>query len=140
MQSEVAACDATDPLQEAARLMQENDCGLIPITDSGSKELRGVVTDRDLCMAAYARGLPLTQIKVSDVMNKTTQTCGPEDDVSEVHDRMRRHQVRRVPVVDAQKSLVGIVSLNDLAAKAANDARTDSLAEVAITLAQVGRN
>jgi CBS domain-containing protein len=106
-------CHAGDTLDVAARLMWEHDCGCLPVLDGGG-ELVGIVTDRDLCMAAYTRGLPLAAIRVDGTMAHTVIVCRPEETVSSALRRMETHDVRRLPVVGAHGQLVGILSLADV--------------------------
>ena len=99
-------------LAEAAQLLWNGDCGILPVTDEG--KLVGVVTDRDMYIALGTRNRPASDIAVGDVASATVWTCAPTDDVHAALDTMRARRVRRLPVV-ADGSLVGIVSLNDLA-------------------------
>ena len=99
-------------LAEAAQLLWNGDCGILPVTDEG--KLVGVVTDRDMYIALGTRNQPASDIAVGDVASATVWTCAPTDDVHVALDTMRERRVRRLPVV-ADGSLVGIVSLNDLA-------------------------
>lgn len=118
MSQPVFTCGPGDSLGHAAHLMWENDIGAVPVVDPDGR-LFGIVTDRDACMAAYTQGLPLHAIAVSTAMNNSPYFCGPEDSVEDVERIIHDHQVRRVPVVDAQRQVIGIVSLNDLARRAA---------------------
>jgi CBS domain-containing protein len=114
MTDAVSVCSPDQSLDSAARLMWEHDCGAVPVVSSGG-ELVGIVTDRDLCMAAYTKGLPLAAIHVRDVMARHVHTCGPEDSLARAATLMADAQVRRMPVADAAHRLVGIVSLADIA-------------------------
>lgn len=118
MTREPGVCAPTDSLPAAARIMWERDCGVVPVIDDGL--VVGVITDRDLCMAAYLRGQPLHDCRVSDVMSRPAIVCREQDATDVALNAMREHQVRRLPVVDDQGHLVGIVSLNDLALAASN--------------------
>jgi CBS-domain-containing membrane protein len=82
---------------------------------AGDGELVGIITDRDACMAAYTKGLPLSAIAVRDVMTRHVHTCGPDDLLMRAATSMADAQVRRLPVADADHRLVGIVSLADIA-------------------------
>ena len=117
MSSPVATCHPGDPAHTAAQLMWDNDCGVIPVVDDAGK-LVGVITDRDICMAAYTQGNPLRAIRVDNAMAKQVFSLHPEDDVSEAEKLMSDKQVRRIPVVDAEGKPVGVLSLNDLAREA----------------------
>ncbi|MCI0588718.1 MAG: CBS domain-containing protein [Planctomycetes bacterium] len=111
-------CPPDAPLSEVARLMWEHDCGFIPVAESGTERLCGVITDRDVCMGAWTRSIPLSHIRASESMSRVVHSCRPTDDVDVVHTLMRREKVRRIPVVEEGGRIVGVVSLNDLARRA----------------------
>ena len=101
-----------------------------------------MLTDRDVCMSAYIQSAPLTGVSVTSAMSKQVSSCRPEDDLASVERLMREKQVHRVPVVDAQGRLAGIISLNDIAREAAQESQTKkprevSDAEIASTIASV---
>jgi CBS domain-containing protein len=125
MTREVHSCTRSQPLGEPARIMWEHDCGCVPVLESdGSGRVVGMITDRDVCMAAYTKGRPLDQIGIEEVMSRRLVTCGPRDDVKEAEAAMQRAQVRRLPVVDADGRLLGLVALADLAGAAAGSQST----------------
>jgi CBS domain-containing protein len=143
MTKAVHTCRPDQDLNCAARIMWEADCGFVPVLDATGR-VAGVVTDRDVCMAAYTRGLPLASVRVNEVMAKSVVTCSPEDDLAGVHSLMRRWRVRRLPVVDTSGKLAGILSLNDLARAAdlvqpPND-RELACGQVASTMTFVGKH
>lgn len=110
-----ACCTPDDSVQEAARLMQEHDCGCLPVVeDQESRRVIGVVTDRDLACRCLAEGKG-ADTKVAEVMSTDPSCCAPDTDVEEVERIMAERQVRRVPVVDAQGCCVGMVAQADLA-------------------------
>jgi CBS domain-containing protein len=106
----VVAPDAT--IQKAAQMMDELNIGAIPVCDG--RKLLGMITDRDITVRATAAGAS-PDTRVADAMTADIRWCFAEDDVEEVIETMGDVQIRRVPVVDGNKSLVGIVSLGDLA-------------------------
>ena len=112
MTRSVAVCNQDDTLNRAAQLMWEGDCGCIPVLDAGG-DVRGIITDRDVCMAAYTQGLPLQQIPVVRAMLTVVHTCGPEDSIESALALMRRNKVRRVPVTDGVRP-VGMLSISDV--------------------------
>jgi len=114
MARDLATCRPEDRLERAVQLMWDRDIGCVLVTDRDGK-LVGIVTDRDACMAAYTQGLPLAGAVVSSAMARCVWTCSPTSAARDVEQIMRRHQIRRVPVVDASGRPVGIVTLNDLA-------------------------
>ena len=107
-------CTPESTLREAAQLMQEHDCGCIPVVEKGTMRLVGVVTDRDIACRGVAEGKgPKAAIK--EVMTSDPRCCHPEDDVAAVEQIMMQAQVRRVPVVDARGDCVGMIAQADLA-------------------------
>jgi CBS domain-containing protein len=111
--------------------MKEHDCGSIPIVDDRQKRrLVGTVTDRDLAVRGIAEGKsPDTQVR--ELMTERPVTCGPQDEIEIVREVMVAQQVRRVPVVDENGSLVGIVAQADLALEegAASDREVGRIVE-----------
>jgi CBS domain-containing protein len=134
MVAAVKSCGPNDVVNWAAQIMWENDCGCLPVVDGASRVI-GMLTDRDICMAAYTQGAGLSAILVSSAMSRDVFSCRPSDDLLAAQRVMREHQVRRLPVTDAAKKLVGIVSLNDIARAAALTAA--GKAQVASTLVAV---
>ncbi|HRI50523.1 MAG TPA: CBS domain-containing protein [Pseudomonadota bacterium] len=118
MSQPVAVCQLSDSLDQAARLMWEDDCGAVPVVDSAGRAV-AMLTDRDICMAAYTQGKPLGQISVSSAMSKDLRACLPDDTLEQAEQLMMEYQLRRIPVLDDDGHPVGILSLNDLA-RAAN--------------------
>jgi CBS domain-containing protein len=114
MSKPAITCTPLDTLNTAAGLMWNNDCGVIPVV--GEKgELVGMITDRDICMAAYTKGAALTAIPVSAAMATKVFSCGPQDDLAAAEALMGKYRVRRLAVVDKDRRPVGVLSLNDLA-------------------------
>ena len=124
---------------DAARVMWQHDCGFVPVVHPLSQRVLGVVTDRDLCMAGFTQGLPLRDIPVERVMSRVVATCAPTDDLEQVHAKLRSAQVHRLPVLDAQQKLVGVVSLNDLARHAARQRGPGSVGERVAVVDTLGR-
>jgi CBS domain-containing protein len=129
-----------DGLSHPARLMWEGDVGCIPVVDADNR-IVGIITDRDIAMAAYTQGRPLDAILVESAMAKQVHTCSPQDPVSFAEQCMQKYQVRRLPVADSAGRLVGILSMNDIALEAAREQGSRKpqvqLDTVALTLAQV---
>lgn len=121
------------PVSEAARLMKEEDVGIVPVVERvGGAETRGrlvgVVTDRDIAIRHVAEGRS-TDAPVRDVMSGGVKTATPDDSVETVMELMGREQVRRIPVVDERGSLVGVVSQADLARKTRDSVRVEKTVE-----------
>lgn len=114
MTTAVKSCGVHDDLQRAAQLMWEHDCGVVPVIDDDGRVV-GMITDRDVCMAAYTHGQPLWQLAVTDAMAKHVHGVSETDPVEIAETLMRRVGVRRVPVLDSERHLKGILSMNDLA-------------------------
>jgi CBS domain-containing protein len=117
MTTDAKAIWITGSLADAAREMWENDCGVLPIIKDGKKVV-GMITDRDICMATAMRDRTPSHISVEEVMNSKIYSATPEDDVSQVLKTMREHKIRRLPVLNAEGELKGIVSMNDIVLKA----------------------
>ncbi|HXT68126.1 MAG TPA: CBS domain-containing protein [Vicinamibacterales bacterium] len=107
-------CGVRDSANDAARIMWERDCGAVPVIDQSGCVV-GIVTDRDICMAAYFHGTPLSSIPLTAIMSREVCTCEEQQDVTEAERLMRVRRVRRLPVTANGGSLAGIVSLSDLA-------------------------
>ena len=107
-------CTMDDNLARAAGIMWESDCGYVPVVD-GARRVVGVITDRDICMAAFTRGAPLHALDVGASMARKVFSCRPEDQLEAAEALMQNYQVRRLPVVDDDDRIVGVLSLNDVA-------------------------
>ncbi|HEY9723705.1 MAG TPA: CBS domain-containing protein [Oscillatoriaceae cyanobacterium] len=105
-----ATCDTT--LQDAARMMQRADCGILPVLEQ--RRLRGVITDRDIVLRAVAKGVDTKAARVGDFLTDAVFTISPEADCEIAMREMEARQVRRLFVVD-QGQLIGVVALGDLA-------------------------
>ena len=114
MSTPAVTCREGDTLNRPAQLMWEHDCGAIPVTNDAGM-LVGMITDRDICMAAYTQGRTLPEIPVVDAMTTQVHACSPNESVDAAEVLMRDNQVRRVPVVDDAGRPVGLLSLNDVA-------------------------
>lgn len=107
-------CGPDDTLYRAAQVMWEADCGCVPVVGVDGR-VRAMITDRDICMAAYTQGRPLGEISVSSAASRALVTAQEGDSLEAAEDLMRRHQIRRLPVTDAGGRLLGILSMGDLA-------------------------
>ena len=112
MTSEPRTCAPGTSAAEAAGIMLDADCGILPVVENG--KLIGVVTDRDLYIALATRNVRASDIAMGDVAQRSVLTCRPEDDVDRALNLMKEHQVRRLPVQDFDGRLIGIVSMNDI--------------------------
>jgi len=119
MTKDPVTCTPDTTVAEAAHLMWENDCGILPVVDDG--EIEGVVTDRDMYIALATRDTRAANLKVGAVATKTVVSCVPEDDVHQALTFMRQGLVHRLPVVGFGGRVLGIVSMNDLVMAAGVD-------------------
>jgi CBS domain-containing protein len=139
MTRQVATVQSTDPASVALKLMWDCDCGAVPVLDE-SQRLTAIVTDRDIGMTVLFRDSSPSAIPVSAAMSKNLHYCRPEDSVSSAEKIMRAHQIRRLPVLNADGRLVGILSLADIVrATAPDNARAKDMIpeEVTATLADI---
>lgn len=131
MRHDVKVCAETDTLNRPAQMMWDRDCGCVPvISANGDGKIVGVVTDRDIAMAAYTQGKQLWAIPVSEAIAHKVIACHANDGIGQAEALMRDNQVRRLPVLDQNERLVGILSLNDVAREAQRQASTGKRAEV----------
>ena len=103
----------TESLADAAKLMWENDCGVLPIIKDGRKVI-GLITDRDICMAIAMRDTVPSSVSVEEVMTGLVYAVKPEDDVHEALQTMQEHKIRRLPVLNVEGELEGMLSMNDI--------------------------
>jgi CBS domain-containing protein len=99
------------------------------VSDKQTKNLVGIVTDRDLALKVVAEGLDPKQTKIEEIMTTGVQTCGPDDDVSNVLKLMEQHHIRRIPIVDDKERLVGIIAQADVATRIDEPAKTHEVVE-----------
>lgn len=121
----VVSCRPGDTLDAAVNLMIERDCGALPVIGNDG-HVAGIITDRDVCVAAYRERIPLSDIRVERAMTAHIVAARPRDSVESVEKLMAEHQVRRVPVVDDKGHVVGMVSLNDIVRSASRAHREDA--------------
>jgi len=118
MTRNVAAVRPDQTLAVAARLMWDCDCGALPVVE-GDRKVIGMITDRDICMACWSRSLAPSALLVRDATSSDLVSCSPQATIAAAEAAMSGHQVRRLPVMDAEMRLVGILSLADIARAAA---------------------
>ena len=125
------ACVTPDtPLVDAARLMKQENIGVVPVVESeGSRRLVGVITDRDITIRAVAEGRDGSSTSVGHVMTSEVRSASPNDSVDDVMTLMGKEQVRRVPIVDDRGALVGIVAQADIVLEAKDDKKAEKTVE-----------
>jgi CBS domain-containing protein len=117
--SNVKTVSPDTDLAVVAKLMWEGDCGAVPVVTDDRKVI-GIITDRDICIASATRSRPPSEIRASEVISTGNgiHAVKADDDVRVALRTMRKHKVRRLPVLDREQRLLGIVSINDLAINA----------------------
>jgi len=126
MTSKLCSIDTDKTVAYAAKMMRDEDVGIAPIIEGD--RLVGVLTDRDIAVRVVAEGGDSEQTKVTDVMSRDLVTLDPDQDLDEALRLMARHQVRRLPVVEEDGRLVGVVAQADVAEHAA-DQQTGEVVE-----------
>ena len=130
------ACRVHDTLNTAAQLMWEHDFGALPVMGNDDRVI-GIVTDRDICMAAYTQGRPLQAIPVQVAMAKEVFTCRRDDSVEDAEQLMGKKQIRRLPVLDDAGQLVGMLSLGDIARELGSSRKKNVIRDLLQTLASI---
>jgi len=126
MTSKLCSIDTDKTVAYAAKMLRDEDVGIAPIVEGD--RLVGVLTDRDIAVRVVAEGGDSEQTKVTDVMSRDLVTLDPDQDLDEALRLMARHQVRRLPVVEEDGRLVGVVAQADVAEHAA-DQQTGEVVE-----------
>ena len=103
----------TESLADAAKLMWENDCGILPIIKDGRKVI-GMITDRDICMAMAIRDTNPSHVSVEEVMSGQVFSVTPDDEIGQALHTMQEHRIRRLPVLNPEGELEGMLSMNDV--------------------------
>lgn len=135
MTKDPISCQGSDTVHVAAVLMKEQDVGSIPVVDSRqNNRLAGIITDRDLTVKVLAEGRDANTTKLEEVMTRHPVTCAPGDNLQKVFEAMTSNQVRRIPVVDQENRLVGIIAQADVAT------RTEAPAKVAEIVEKVSQS
>ena len=137
MTQPAVTCPVNATLDTVARCMWECDLGSVPLVDDTGK-IAGVITDRDICMAAYTQGRPLNEIPAASAMAKEVFCCQPEETTESAEWLMAQKQIRRLPVVDRDGRPVGVVAVADLARSAARVQGNGAEHEVVETLVAIG--
>lgn len=127
MTRQVEVADPADTLRQIARTMAERDIGSMPVCDG--RKIRGMITDRDIVIRAVAKGTEAAATAAS-IMTTEIEYCFEDDDLEDVCARMSDRQVRRLPVVDRDKNLVGVVALGDLALANKDKATGETLQQI----------
>jgi CBS domain-containing protein len=132
MTADIGTCRPETNLAEAVKLMWEKDCGVLPVVKSDGR-LGGIITDRDICVALATRGQTADHISVGEVATGKIYTCVTDDDTSAALQTMKSQRVRRLPVVDGNGRLKGMLSISDVM----NRSGAASTAELVNTMASI---
>src|SRR5512141_1530689 len=125
MTNKAICCLPHDPVSKVAQLMRSENIGSVPVVeDEQNKKLVGIVTDRDLALKIVAEGRNANSTQVETVMTRKVVTCRAEDDLQKALDAMAEHQLRRIPVVDKDHRVVGIIAQADVATRAEQPSKT----------------
>jgi CBS domain-containing protein len=121
--------EPSTPVREIAKRMRDSDVGAVPVRADG--RLVGIVTDRDITCRALADDGNLTTMTAKDVMTKDVLCCSPDDDIEVAIETMETKQIRRLPVTDSHKTMIGMLSLGDISQKVSKELSGEMLRAVA---------
>lgn len=130
MTRDVRTCRSETNLAEAVRELWDGDCGALPVVSDDGRVI-GMITDRDICIAVATRGRSADRIAVREVARGQAYTCLPEDDAAAALQVMKAQKIRRLPVVDADGHVRGILSLNDIVRQAGAASPTEVISTLA---------
>jgi len=118
MTKKVVCCYPGDKVAKAAKKMKKADVGSLPVVENKeNKKLTGIITDRDLALKVIGKSRNPKSTKIKDVMTKNVVTCQATDDVQKVLQLMAEHQLRRIPVVDKNDCVIGVIAQADVATR-----------------------
>lgn len=138
MTKDPICCLPEDTAAKVAQLMQRDDLGSIPVVENAqTQKLVGIVTDRDLVLKVMAKGLEAKTTKVAAVMSRDVVTCQADEEVQKALDAMAEHQLRRIPIVDHDHHIVGIIAQADIATRMNQPAK---MAEMVKEISQANVN
>lgn len=130
MTADPVCCLGNETVDKAAQVMKNEDVGPVPVVESReSGRLIGIVTDRDLALKVVAPGRDSRSTKIEEVMTRNPMACHAEDDLQMALNAMAEYQVRRIPVVDRDNVIVGIIAQADVATRAENPRQTAQVVE-----------
>ncbi len=131
MTADPKCCLPEDTIARAAEVMREEDVGPVPVvSDRNLKRLAGIVTDRDIAIKVVAAGRDPRSTRVDEVMSKDIITCHAEDDYNQALQAMARHQLRRIPIVNEDGALLGIISQADVARRTSEEELGEVVEEI----------
>jgi CBS domain-containing protein len=113
MNSSAQTCSPEDNLAEVVSVLWHHDCGAVPVVGDDGKMI-GIITDRDICMALSTNPRPAGEVEVNEVMSRKVHSCQASDNIHEAMETMRVNRVRRLPVIDDEGKLEGMLSISDV--------------------------
>ncbi len=113
MSKNVGFCHPEDKLAKAAEIMQQHDCGVVPVIDENEKVI-GMITDRDICLAFASGNAKISQLKVEKLMTTKIIDCSADDKIEDALKKMRKNQLKRLAVTGKDGKIVGILSVTDV--------------------------
>ncbi|HLA80710.1 MAG TPA: CBS domain-containing protein [Thermoleophilia bacterium] len=123
-----ACCLPNDTVAKVAQMMRSKDIGPVPVVENEqTRSLVGIVTDRDLALKVVAEGRDAKTTTAAEVMTRKVVTCHAEDDLQKALDAMSEHQLRRIPVVDNDLRIIGIIAQADVATRVDQPEKTAAL-------------
>lgn len=130
MTPDPVACEPEESVTHAAEIMRQEDVGSLPVVEShSSRRLVGIITDRDIVVNVVAEGRGVEQATIRDAMTANPVSCRENDEVDEALKTMAERRVRRIPVVDAEGRLSGIIAQADVATRMNQDKKTGEVVE-----------
>jgi CBS domain-containing protein len=127
MSTDVQICSPDDTIRSVARTMRDIDAGSMPVGEND--RLVGMITDRDICIRAIAEGMG-PETKVRQVMSSSPRWCYEDEEIETVSEQMAEFKIRRLPVLNREKRLIGVISLGDVALADSGDASAHALQEI----------
>ena len=120
MTTDIGFCNLEDSLTAAAEIMWQKDCGVVPVIGEKQKVV-GMITDRDICIAAATRNQKTSDIKAGEMLRGEVVSCAPTDDIETALKKMRKFQLKRLPVLTETGELAGVLSMADILLLAKKD-------------------
>lgn len=136
MTKTVGFCQTQDDLAKAVKIMLDKDCGIVPVVNERS-EVIGMVSDRDIAVSLFLQNKTASESLIGEIISKKVIACSIKDNVDEVLRKMRRKQVKRLPVVNKKGKLAGIISITDILLAAGKD--KDLKKKILKTLEAIGK-
>lgn len=136
MTKDVGFCHPADNLQKAVEIMWRKDCGVVPIIDK-KKRVVGMITDRDICIALASKNEKASEMKVSELIKNKIVACPESETLETALKKMKRKQIKRLPVVNKKRELVGILSITDVLLSCEKDKKLQK--KVFSTLKAIGK-